>query len=53
MTEFNINGATCKVWSMSLMGWRWFVHCPDGTEKAGTKKTERAAILAARKYARS
>lgn len=38
---------------MSLMGWRWHVSPREKPTKAGTKGSERAAKMAARKYARS
>lgn len=45
------NGCVIKVWSMSIMGWRYHVVLEDGTTKAGTKKSEQAALTAARKVA--
>ena len=47
-----VNGCHIKVWSMSLMGWRYAVSFPDGTTKAATKRSEVAAKRAAFKLAR-
>ncbi len=48
-------GITLRVWSMSIMGWRWLTTkggTGDWVEHSGTARTERSAKIAAKKAAK-
>jgi hypothetical protein len=53
MVREEVNGCHVKVWSMSIMGWRYHVSFPNGTTAADTKQSKRAAQMAARRVAKA